>query len=222
LSGIALHLFCSCYIFDILSIPQQTTPSSMADSFAELRAAAIDGRTHNIYYRQHQLEALHTALINHASEIRDAIAADYDHSPAEVAIEIHLALSALKQSYETLQPTKAHADEYLLASGSDAPDAKIPAGIAYIEPCTHTLFFSVIAPLSAAIAAGSCAIVLVSADLDPTGKKDNANTTPAREQPPNSHTCLARYSQDCLAPRHIRHCLLAHSRHSHPQLSSPH
>ena len=148
----------------------------MADSFAELRAAAIDGRTHNIYYRQHQLEALHTALINHASEIKDAIAADYDHSPAEVAVEIHLALSALKQSYETLQPTKAHADEYLLASGSDAPTAKIPAGIAYIEPCTHTLLFSVVAPLSAAIAAGNCAIVLVSAGPDPTSKKDIANT----------------------------------------------
>jgi acyl-CoA reductase-like NAD-dependent aldehyde dehydrogenase len=119
-------------------------------------------RRHRRPHAQHQLEALHTGLINHASEIKDAIAADYGHSPAEVAIEIHFALSALKQSYETLQPTKAHAEEYLLASGSDAPTARVPAGIAYIEPCTHTLFFSVIAPLSAAIAAGSCAIVLVS------------------------------------------------------------
>jgi acyl-CoA reductase-like NAD-dependent aldehyde dehydrogenase len=137
----------------------------MTDSFAELRAAAIDGRTHNIYYRQHQLEALHKALLDHATEIKEAIAADYDHSPAEVAVEIHLALSALKQSYETLQPTKAHAEEYLLASGRDAPASRIPAGIAYIEPCTHTLFFSVIAPLGTAIAAGNCAIVLVSVDL---------------------------------------------------------
>jgi len=163
----------------------------MADSFAELRAAAIDGRTHNIYYRQHQLEALHTALINHAKEIKDAIAADYDHSPAEVAVEIHLALSALKQSYETLQPTKAHADEYLLASGSDAPAAKIPAGIAYIEPCTHTLLFSVIAPLSAAIAAGSCAIVLVSAEPGPLHRKNIANILIARKQPPNPHQSFA-------------------------------
>lgn len=134
----------------------------MTDSFAEIRAAAIDGRTHNIYYRQHQLEALHTALLERATDIKEAIAADYNHTPAEVAVEIHLALSALKQSYETLQPVKAHAEEYLLASGNDAPNSKIPAGIAYIEPCTHTLFFSVIAPLSAAIAAGNCAIVLVS------------------------------------------------------------
>lgn len=133
----------------------------MADSFAEIRAAAIDGRTHNIFYRQHQLEALHKALLDHVNEIKEAIATDYDHTPAEIAVEINLALSALKHSYETLQPVQAHAEEYLLASGNDAPTCKIPAGIAYIEPCTHTLFFSVVAPLSAAIAAGNCAIVLV-------------------------------------------------------------
>ena len=130
-------------------------------SFPSLRAAAIDGRTHNIYYRQHQLEALHQGLLDHASEIKEALVADYDHTPAEIAIEIHLALSALKTSYETLQPSRAHADEYLIASGKDAPANKVPAGIAYIEPCTHTLLYSVVAPLSAAIAAGNCVIVLV-------------------------------------------------------------
>lgn len=139
----------------------------MADSFAELRAAAIDGRTHSIYYRQHQLEALHQGLLDHASEIKEAIAADYDHTPAEIAIEIHLALKALKTSYETLQPSKALAEEYLVASGKDAPSNRVPAGIAYIEPCTHTLLYSVVAPLSAAIAAGNCAIVLVSQRNNP-------------------------------------------------------
>jgi len=134
----------------------------MTTPFPALRAAAIDGRTHNIYYRQHQLEALHQGLLDHTSEIKDALAADYDHTPAEIAIEIHLALSALKTSYETLQPTKALAEEYLIASGKDAPANRVPAGIAYIEPCTHTLLYSVVAPLSAAIAAGNCVIVLVS------------------------------------------------------------
>lgn len=134
----------------------------MADSFAELRAAAIDARTHNIYYRQHQLEVLHQGLLNHASEIKEALAADYDHTPAEIAIEIHLALKALKTSYETLQPSKALAEEYLIASGKDAPSNRVPVGIAYIEPCTHTLLYSVVAPLCAAIAAGNCVIVLVS------------------------------------------------------------
>ena len=139
-----------------IAVPTMSTP------FAPLRAAAIDGRTHNIYYRQHQLEALHQALLDHSSEIRNAIAADTDHTPAEIAIEIHLALSALKASYETLQPSQAHADEYLIAFGKDAPANTVPAGIAYIEPCAHTLLYSVVAPLSAAIAAGNCVIVLVS------------------------------------------------------------
>ena len=138
-------------------------PTTMSSSpFAALQAAAIDGRTHSIYYRQQQLETLHQALLNHSSEIKQAIAADTDHTPAEIAIEIHLALSALKASYETLQPTKALADEYLIASGKDAPTNRVPYGIAYIEPCTHTLLYSVVAPLSAAIAAGNCVIVLVS------------------------------------------------------------
>ena len=130
--------------------------------FAALQAAAIDGRTHSIYYRQYQLEALHQALLSNSSSIQQAIAVDTEHTPAEIAIEIHLTLQSLKASYETLQPTKALADEYLIASGKDAPSNRVPAGIAYIEPCTHTLLYSVVAPLSAAIAAGNCVIVLVS------------------------------------------------------------
>jgi acyl-CoA reductase-like NAD-dependent aldehyde dehydrogenase len=134
----------------------------MTSPFAPLLAASIDGRTHNIYYRQHELEALHHALLAHASELKTAIAADTDHTPAEIAVEIHLTLQSLKASYETLQPTKSLADEYLIASGKDAPENRVPAGIAYIEPCAHTPLFSVVAPLSAAIGAGNCVVVLVS------------------------------------------------------------
>ncbi|SMQ51370.1 unnamed protein product [Zymoseptoria tritici ST99CH_3D7] len=134
------------------------------ESFVELRAAAIDGRTHNIYYRQHQLEALHQGLLAHASEIQEAIAADYEHSPSEIAIELHLVISSLRTSYETLQPKKALADEYLVASGKDAPNHRFPAGIVYIEPCKHTLLFSIVAPLSAAIAAGNCVILHLADD----------------------------------------------------------
>jgi acyl-CoA reductase-like NAD-dependent aldehyde dehydrogenase len=135
--------------------------------FAPLLAASIDGRTHNIYYRQHELEALHQALLAHASELKTAIEADTHHTPAEIAIEIHLALAALKTSYETLQPTKSLADEYLIASGKDAPENRVPVGIAYIETCAHTPLYSVVAPLSAAIAAGNCVIVLVSSRTNP-------------------------------------------------------
>jgi len=133
----------------------------MTELFPRLRAAAIDGRAHNVFYRQVQLERLSQALTNNASKLRDAIATDYGHSPAEVAVELNLAISAIRRDYATLEPKAAHQEEYLIASGEDAPNSRRPAGIVYIEPCTHTLLYSVVTPLSAAIAAGNCVVVLV-------------------------------------------------------------
>lgn len=147
----------------------------MAESFSELRAAAIDGRAHNVYYRQHQLEALHQALLDHASEIRQAMTADYDYSSSESAVEFHLTMNALKRNYESIQPTKALADEYALANGNDAPTNRVPAGIVYIQPCSHALFCSVIAPLSAAMAAGNCVIVFVSQKKNSTATESSIN-----------------------------------------------
>lgn len=134
----------------------------MPEAFADLRAAAIDGRAHNIYYRQSQIEKLHQTLIDNAQEIKEALASDYNYSAAETAAEISLTLKAIKRDYASLQPARAIEDEYLLANGNDAPNSRQPVGIAYIEPCAHTLLFSTIAPLSAALAAGNCVVVLVS------------------------------------------------------------
>ncbi|KAK1064212.1 hypothetical protein LTR74_008838 [Friedmanniomyces endolithicus] len=137
----------------------------MTELFPRLRAAAIDGRAHNVFYRQVQLERLCQALISNASKLRDAIATDYSHSPAEIAVELNLAISAIRRDYATLEPKAAHQEEYLIEGGEDAPNSRRPAGIVYIEPCTHTLLYSVVAPLSAAIAAGSCVVVLLENNL---------------------------------------------------------
>ncbi|TKA69893.1 hypothetical protein B0A55_07522 [Friedmanniomyces simplex] len=137
----------------------------MAEIFPRIRAAAIDGRAHNVFYRQAQLEQLCQALISNASKLRDAIATDYRHSPAETAVELNLAISAIRRDYATLDPKQAHAEEYLIASGEDAPGSTRPVGVVYIEPCTHTLLYSVVVPLSAAIAAGNCVIVLLENNL---------------------------------------------------------
>lgn len=134
----------------------------MDDTFSQIRAAAIDGRAINIFYRQKQLEQLCNALIKRSPEIREAIAADYGHSPTEIAVELHSALQSVKRDYESLRPDEEHKREYLIAAGKDARSVKKLAGIVYVQPCTHTLFYSVIVPLSAAIAAGNCVIVLVS------------------------------------------------------------
>ncbi|KAK4542362.1 hypothetical protein LTR36_006818 [Oleoguttula mirabilis] len=133
----------------------------MANLFPQILAAAVDERAHNIFYRQTQLERLCSSLITRIPDIREAIAEDYGHSPAEVALEIHLVLEAVKREYASLQPSKAHEEEYLIAAGKDAPSRTRPAGIVYIEPCTHSLFYSVVVPLAAATAAGNCVIVLL-------------------------------------------------------------
>ncbi|KAI7390104.1 hypothetical protein KC336_g17022, partial [Hortaea werneckii] len=82
----------------------------MANSFPQIRAAAIDGRAVNVHYRQRQLERLHDAITKASAEILKAIETDYDHTSAEAAIEMHLAMQALKSDYASLQPKQAHHD----------------------------------------------------------------------------------------------------------------
>lgn len=136
---------------------------TMANSFPQIRASAVDGRAVNVLYRQRQVERLHDAITKASTEILKAIEIDYDQSPAEAATEMYLAMQALKSDYASLQPKQAHHDEYLIASGKNASSNRKPVGVVYIEPCsTHTLFYSVIVPLSSAMAAGNCVIVLVS------------------------------------------------------------
>jgi acyl-CoA reductase-like NAD-dependent aldehyde dehydrogenase len=133
----------------------------MANNFPRIRAAAVDERAHNVFYRMTQLERLCKTLIDKADSIREAISSDYGHSQAEIAVEFNLAIKAIEGSYASLKPEKALQEEYLIANGKDAPSNRKPAGIVYIEPTTHTLFYSVLVPLASAIAAGNCVIVLV-------------------------------------------------------------
>jgi acyl-CoA reductase-like NAD-dependent aldehyde dehydrogenase len=133
----------------------------MDDDFDSVRAAAIDGRMRSVFYRQQQIERLCRTLLENAENIRKAIISDYGHTESEATVEFSLTLSAIRNTYAALQPKKAHEDEYAVANGKDAPENREPAGIVYIEPTTHTLFYSTVVPLSAALAAGNCVIVLV-------------------------------------------------------------
>ncbi|KAM3422129.1 hypothetical protein BST61_g2500 [Cercospora zeina] len=133
----------------------------MAPAFPRIQAAAIDGRYENVFHRQVQLEKLCKALTDNVNEIKNAIAADSGHSLAEVAVEYHETLAAVKRDYATLNPAAAHEQEYSIANGRDAPQRRVPVGVVYIEPISHTLFYSTIVPLSAALAAGNAVIVLL-------------------------------------------------------------
>ncbi|CAD0010906.1 unnamed protein product [Aureobasidium pullulans] len=96
--------------------------------FAQLQAAAIDGRTRTIFYRQTQLEKLHKSLVSNASEIVDAIVADAGLSRTEAQIEYSLALTAVRERFAELEPKKELENEYAIARGEDAGSLRLGYG----------------------------------------------------------------------------------------------
>ncbi|GKZ82234.1 hypothetical protein AnigIFM56816_007042 [Aspergillus niger] len=127
--------------------------------FQRIVAAEIDGRCQNIRYRQNQFHSLQSALVQNIEQIKEAIAADSGNSPEEVRAEICLAFKEIRTHYASLDLKKDLEEEYRVANGKDNYDGKRGVGIVYIVPSSHTMFFSVVAALSAAIAAGNCVIL---------------------------------------------------------------
>jgi len=134
---------------------------STPNPFSRLLAAAIDGRTQSIRYRQSQLRKLHDVLIKNRTEVRNAIVTDSGNTSVEADINFFLAISELKKHYSSLNLEHSLEEEYSVAKGKDALKRRVGSGIVYIVPSSYTLFYSVVSPLSAAIAAGNCVIIEV-------------------------------------------------------------
>lgn len=129
---------------------------------AAVKAAAIDGRGRNAFYRKTQLDNLQSALVKEASTIQDAIVVDTGCLPSEARLEFSLALGALRDRFTELDPERELALEYRVAKGTDAPDMREPYGVAIIRASQqHTPFYSTIAPACAALAAGNCIVLQV-------------------------------------------------------------
>lgn len=128
---------------------------------SRILTANIDGRTQNTRYRQAEFHRLQSTLVEHLAEIQDAIRADSGHTQQEIRAEVVLALQELRTHYTSLSLTKDLEVEYRIAQGRDNVDGWRGAGIVYIVPCVHTLFFSVISALTAALAAGNCIVLEV-------------------------------------------------------------
>ncbi|KAJ5536251.1 aldehyde dehydrogenase PutA [Penicillium frequentans] len=127
--------------------------------FPRILAAEIDGRMHSIRYRQTQFHRLQSALVQHIEEIKYAILEESGHSLEEVSAEICLALDEIRNHYTSLDLDKDLQEEYSIAYGKDRRGGRRGAGIVYIIPIDHTLFYSVISVLAAALAAGNCFIL---------------------------------------------------------------
>lgn len=134
---------------------------AMDMTFPKIVAASIDGRVHNVRYRQDQFHRLQSAILRNLSEIKHAISQDFSRTVEEVQAEICLALKDFRTHYSSLDTARAVQNEYLVGNGRDNIDRRRGAGIVYIVPTRHTLFYSVIAALSAALVAGNCIILEV-------------------------------------------------------------
>ncbi|EAW20800.1 uncharacterized protein NFIA_113300 [Aspergillus fischeri NRRL 181] len=131
----------------------------VSSQFSRLLAAEIDGRTQNTRYRQNEFHRLQSAVSQHIDEILDAIQKDSGNGPEEVRAELCLALKEIRTHYLTLNLEKDLEDEYRVVAGKDNTDARRGAGIVYIVPSTHTMFYSIVSALSAALVAGNCIIL---------------------------------------------------------------
>jgi acyl-CoA reductase-like NAD-dependent aldehyde dehydrogenase len=133
----------------------------MAQSLQAVREAAIDGRMHNVIYRQLQLESLQKTLFEHSDAIEQAISNDSGHSANETAIEYLLAMNTVNAYYQSLDFKSTLNEEYRILKGEDREGRQEPVGIVYIVPTNYTLFYSVVVAVSAAIAAGNCVVIEV-------------------------------------------------------------
>lgn len=96
-----------------------------------------------------------------ASAIKLAIQADSGHSPNEVEFEFTAAISELKDLYESCNLAQELDSLRRVTKGENNAERTKPVGIVYMVPSTWSLFYSVISPLGAALAAGNCVILEV-------------------------------------------------------------
>lgn len=135
----------------------------MGDSFHQIRAAVIEGRAQSPRYIQRQLTLLHDALLKHQKAIRTAIKRQTNYTSAEIDAEIYLTLGAIKHDYESFDFSKVVQEEYSLAQLKDYPSRRVAVGCIYVIPSEHSRLYSIVQTVSAAITAGNCVVVEVSA-----------------------------------------------------------
>jgi acyl-CoA reductase-like NAD-dependent aldehyde dehydrogenase len=142
---------------DISSLTLQMSSSDLE----QLRAAAIDGRTNNVRFRQKELHALNAAFQKSVGDILSAISEDAGGPSPDVQVEYYLAMDALKRLYGSLNFQQSMNDEYLIANGADNTARRVSKGIVAIRPTRHARFYSVVCTLATAITAGNCVVLEV-------------------------------------------------------------
>lgn len=136
--------------------------SMTSHPFPRIEISCLEHRAESIRLMQRQFHALHAALRASESSIKAAISADIGYSDLEIELQYSLAIADLRSHYENLDLEKDNASRSTLCN----PSATTSIGIVYVQPSRKDLFYSVIAALTAALAAGNCVIVEVNSSTN--------------------------------------------------------
>ena len=123
--------------------------------------SVTDRRADNGRYRQNQLQNLHKSLREDAGSIVSALLTDTKSSTAEAETQYYLAMEVVRHFYDSIHFDEELEKEYSIVHGKNNEERQLGAGLVIIRPTSHTRFYSIIAPLAAAIAAGNCVILEV-------------------------------------------------------------
>ncbi|KAI9034804.1 uncharacterized protein KD926_005462 [Aspergillus affinis] len=132
---------------------------SLTETYEAVLAAWTEGRLENVLQRQKEIARLHAALKQARSQLIAAFAADFDVPEASAVEEIECALDGVQQLYDQLDFPSALAKERSIQAGRSAPSNSVALGPLLIQAALPCPISSVILPLTAAVAAGSCCLV---------------------------------------------------------------
>ncbi|KAJ5240514.1 uncharacterized protein N7469_002105 [Penicillium citrinum] len=137
---------------------------SLIEVYETVQGAWIEGRLENVLQRQKELARLHTFLKDLRGDLIAAFSEDSEPSQARASEEIALTLDAVEQLYNQLDFPSIMGKEKNAQASHSAPLNSVAMGPVLIQAALPCPLSSAILPLAAAVAAGSCCLVLLCTD----------------------------------------------------------
>ncbi|RTE81300.1 hypothetical protein BHE90_004202 [Fusarium euwallaceae] len=134
--------------------------ASVLDLYSTVSAAWTEGRLENVLQRQKELASLHSNVKKSSASLIRAITEDLQITDKSAAEELQLTLDTIKTLYDSLDFPKSISQEVSIKNGASATDNLVALGPTLIDSSPYSPIASTLAPLAAAVAAGSAVIVL--------------------------------------------------------------
>ncbi|RSL95360.1 hypothetical protein CDV31_013920 [Fusarium ambrosium] len=134
--------------------------ASVLDLYRTVSAAWTEGRLGNVLQRQKELASLHSNVKKSSASLIRAITEDLQITDKSAAEELQLTLDTIKTLYDSLDFPKSISQEVSIKNGASATDNLVALGPTLIDPSPYSPIASTLAPLAAAVTAGSAVIVL--------------------------------------------------------------